>query len=499
TYATSSLRDIVAATADRLRGKSSKAIRQLELTYGGGKTHTMVTVTHLFRDPDALPDVPSVKEFQSAMGGKAPKARVAAVCYDKLDLEKGIRTKAPDGEERWLKQPWSVIAFQLAGADGLRMIHPDGKDEERDSPPRDGGPLEELLKVPSLEGAGTLILFDEVLMYVAEKARHPLNGEHFRVQFLNFLQSLTQAVAGVDTAAMIVSLLASDPKKDDEFGRLLLSDMANIMGRKEDESFLPVGRDDVAEVLRRRLLDPETTKDPEAFRPNVVAVVKALSSLDPEFARTTEKRDERERKYLASFPFDPGLMDVFYTKWTSGLPLFQRTRGVLRTFAVALRDAEEWDTSPVAGASVLLNKPGETTLSTALRDLAEVARVEQVDGASQNWIAILESELTTARDAQQQLPTLVCREIEQAVVGAFLHSQPQGTSHAKGPELLAMLGAGKPDRITVDKGLQHWADRSWYLDEAHLDSGEKRQDGRGLPKTWRLGNQPNLKQMHDDA
>lgn len=499
TYATSSLRDIVAATAERLRGQSARGIRQLELTYGGGKTHTMVTVTHLFRDPAALPNIPSVQEFRSAMGGDVPKARVAAVCFDKLDLEKGIRTRAPDGEERWLKQPWSVIAFQLAGVDGLRMIHPDGLDEERESPPRDGGPLEGLLKLPAKEGMGTLILFDEVLMYAAEKASHPTSGQHFRTQFVNFLQSLTQAVAGVDTAAMIVSLLASDPNRNDEFGRQLLNDMANVMARKEDESFLPVGRDDVAEVLRRRLLDPQSTRDPEAYRPNVVAVVKALASVDPEFAKTTAKRDERERQYLASFPFDPALMDVFYTKWTSGLPLFQRTRGVLRTFAVALRDAETWDKSPIAGASILLSKPGDENLSSALRDLAEVARVEQVDGASHNWIAIIARELTAAREAQLLQAGLDCREIEQAVVGTFLHSQPQGGNHLKGPELMALIGAGKPDRIVVEKGLQAWADRSWFLDETHLDSGERRPEGRGLPKTWRLGDQPNLTQMHDDA
>ena len=325
TFATTSLRDIVAGTADRLRGKSAKAIRQLEMTYGGGKTHTLVTLTHIFRDPDALPDVPSVHEFESAMGGKAPKARVAAVCFDKLDLESGIRAIAPDGSARMLKQPWSVIAFQLAGDDGLRMIHPDGAGAERDTPPRDGGPLESVLEAPAKEGLGTLILFDEVLMYASEKAKQKENGELFCTQFLNFLQSLTQAVSKVDTASLLVSLLASDPNRDDEFGRQLLADMSNVLGRKEDESFLPVGKDDVAEVLRRRLLDPETTKDPEAFRPSVVAVVKALSALDPEFAKSPALRDQQEKRYLASFPFDPSLMDVFYTKWTSGLPLFQRT------------------------------------------------------------------------------------------------------------------------------------------------------------------------------
>ncbi|UPJ59725.1 DUF499 domain-containing protein [Bradyrhizobium sp. 192] len=498
-YATSAQRDIAAATAERLRGKSDKAIRQLELTYGGGKTHTLITLTHLFRDSAALPELPAVKEFLSAMGGDFPKARVAAVCFDKLDPELGVPVRSPSGEQRTLKYPWSIIAFQVAGADGLRVLRADGKDEERETPPRDLA-LEKLLEMPGEEGLATLILFDEVLMYAGEMAKDPIRGEQFREQFLNFLQSLTQAVAKVSTASMIVSLLASDPKRDDPFGRQLLSDMSNIMGRKEDEPFQPVGKDDVAEILRRRLLDPDTIRDQEAFRPNVVAMVKALSAIDPEFAKTAKQRDDREKQYLASFPFDPAMMEVFYTKWTSGLPLFQRTRGVLRSFAVALRDAETWDTAPIAGASILLAQPGEDKLSPALSDLAGVARVDQVDGPPQDWVAILQGELRFAREAQEQLPALTGREVEQAVAGTFLHSQPQGANHASITDLYSLLGASKPDKIALEKGLQSWATRSWFLDEMHLDSAEKRADGsRGVPKTWRLGFQPNLKQMHDDA
>lgn len=498
-YATSAQRDIAAATAERLRGKSDKAIRQLELTYGGGKTHTLVTLTHLFRDPAALPALPAVQEFKAAMGGVPPKARIAAVCFDKLDVEAGIPVLSPTGEERMLKHPWSVIAYQLAGTDGLRALHAEGMDAERDSPPRDLL-IEKVLEIPGKEGLATLILFDEVLMYAGEKAKDPVTGQQFREQFLNFLQSLTQAVAKVNTASLIVSLLASDPKRDDAFGKQLLADMANIMGRKEDEPFMPVGKDDVAEILRRRLLDPETTKDPNAFKPNVQAVVKALAALDPEFAKTPKQRDEREKQYLASFPFDPAMMEVFYTRWTSGLPLFQRTRGVLRTFAIALRDAESWDTAPLAGCSILLAKDGEEKLSSALGELAGVARLDGVEGQSMDWVAILQGELRFAREAQDQLPALANREVEQAVIGTFLHSQPQGPNHARITDLYALTGAARPDRIALEKGIQAWGERSWFLDEVHLESADKRPDGsRGLPKTWRLGFQPNLKQMHDEA
>jgi hypothetical protein len=126
---------------------------------------------------------------------------------------------------------------------------------------------------------------------------------------------------------MIVSLLASDPKRDDAFGRQLLSDMANILGRKEDEPFMPVGTDDVAEILCRRLLDPETTNDPDTFKPSVQEVVRALSALDPEFAKTPKQRDEREKQYLASFPFDaPSEMARLFSRLAFGTAYSQHRR-----------------------------------------------------------------------------------------------------------------------------------------------------------------------------
>lgn len=498
TYATPALRDIAAAIAERLRGKSAKGIRQLEMTYGGGKTHTMVTLTHLVREPDTLPPLPAVQEFESSMGGKAPRSRVAAVCFDKIDDQMGCPVLAPNGSKRALFQPWSIIAWQLAGVDGLRMMRSDGNDAERDTPPSDLV-LEALFNVPAAQGFGVLLLMDEVMTWVSRKARADNANDAFFAQWEFFLQALTQAVAKVPTCALMVSLLASEAKRDDTREREMLARMSSILKRTEDEQFLPVGRDDVAEVLRRRLLDPDTVKAKEAFRANVVAAVKALVSLDPDYAKTPAQRAERERSFLDASPFDPALMDVFYSKWTSGLPLFQRTRGVLRTFAVALKEAESWDTSPVAGVSVLLPPPGQQALGTALRDLAGVARTSQTEGEAQAWTSILEKELSFAQASQIAHGSLAHRELEGAVVATFLHSQPPGKK-ATLADLRHMVGTGRPDPIVLGKALGEWASKSWFLDEADLASATENSDGtKDLPKTWRMGDQPNLKQMHDDA
>lgn len=182
TYPTHALRELAKDVVTRLAGKNDKAVRQLALPYGGGKTHTLITLYHLVRDPDNLPDVASVKEFEATLGFKPPKARVAALPFDKLDVEKGMEVKGPDGNTRWLKQPWSVLAYQLAGAEGLKALHSEGKDKERETPPAE--PLiEAVLRMPIAQSEAVLILIDEVLMYAREKGGTDLTARNRLVDF----------------------------------------------------------------------------------------------------------------------------------------------------------------------------------------------------------------------------------------------------------------------------------------------------------------------------
>src|SRR6185437_7099893 len=73
TYPTTALRELAKDVIHRLAAKNQKAVRQLELTYGGGKTHTLITLYHLVADPPNLPKLPAVAEFVEAIG-QQPKA-----------------------------------------------------------------------------------------------------------------------------------------------------------------------------------------------------------------------------------------------------------------------------------------------------------------------------------------------------------------------------------------------------------------------------------------
>ena len=105
TYPTYNLRKLVKDVILRLAGKNDKAVRQLELTYGGGKTHTLIALRHLVSDPAQLPDLPAVEEFKQDIGILPPQCRVVGLCFDKIDPESGSDVRAPDGKLRALEAP----------------------------------------------------------------------------------------------------------------------------------------------------------------------------------------------------------------------------------------------------------------------------------------------------------------------------------------------------------------------------------------------------------
>ena len=398
-----------------------------------------------------------------------------------------FRKRGPDGSIRRLKQPWSVLAYQIAGDDGLKLMHAEGKAEERTSPPAENT-LTELLSMPLKDGLGTLILLDEVLLY-AKMRCHTEPG--FLDVLVGFFQYLTQAAAKSERCCVVASLLSSEPKDQaDSLGRKIVADMYDIFQRQREAAVQPVEKDDVAEVLRRRLFNPKSVNQRESWPQQVIAALKGIAALDEQTAKLGAAAEER---YLKSFPFHPELTEVFYSKWAAGIERFQKTRGVLRTFALALREAQAWDQSPLVGPAVFLSPPKQDGLSEAARELVAVADTIIGDGQATRWTGILESELNCARQVQAESVGLRLREVEQAVMATFLHSQPTGRS-AKTRDLMLLIGPCRVDKIELEKGLGRWAWRSYWLDDTNLPEKEGQ-----LPADWRLGNRPNLTQMQAAA
>ena len=154
-----------------------------------------------------------------------------------------------------------------------------------------------------------------------------------------------------------------------------------------------------------------------------MAALKGIIELDEQ---TKKEGSVAEERYLASYPFHPDLTETLYTKWTQ-LEGFQRTRGVLRTFALALAGRRALGrTARWSGANVFLTEPRKSDVSGGAREVADIARKEEYEGKRQGWGKILEGEIGKARTIQDEMSGLNFREVEQAVFATFLHSQPMG-------------------------------------------------------------------------
>src|SRR6266496_4529537 len=81
TYLTENLLAFLRELTARLSGDMAAAgIYRLQTEFGGGKTHTLLTAYHLFRDPAQVAATPFVAELAAKLGRSSfPKARVVVL------------------------------------------------------------------------------------------------------------------------------------------------------------------------------------------------------------------------------------------------------------------------------------------------------------------------------------------------------------------------------------------------------------------------------------
>jgi len=61
---------------------------------------------------------------------------------------------------------------------------------------------------------------------------------------------------------------------------------------------------------------------------------------------------------------------------------------------------------------------------------------------------------------------------------------------------IVLVGHTGPDRIALGQALLRWCELSWFLDEGPIIDARRTPGDDQLPTTWRLGLEPNLRQVH---
>ena len=155
----------------RLSGTGGDPVVQLQTNFGGGKTHSMLALYHLFSGV-APGELPGVDEVMAKAGVKTlPKANRVVLVGNKISP--GNPVKKPDGTI--VRTLWGEMAYQLGGKKAFARIKAD--DEQATSP---GDIMRELFK----EYGPCLILIDEWVAYARQlhdQSNLPAGG--FETQF----------------------------------------------------------------------------------------------------------------------------------------------------------------------------------------------------------------------------------------------------------------------------------------------------------------------------
>ena len=315
TFLTADLQRLLADVMAALAGKKTDRVLQLRTPFGGGKTHSLVAMLHLARNRKALGDLSDLRSIPD------PGATRVAV-LPCADLTPGAPRKIRGGPT--LQTLWGELAYRLGGAEAYESIK--AIDERMTAP--GGAVLEKLIGDPK---QATLILADEVLVYVEKAMTVPTGDSTLGRQTLTFLQHLTESVAGEPSAAFVYSLQASVAEAVGDEG--LLQTLDKLVGRV-DARRVPVQDKEVKEIIRRRLFkslgDESSRRDAASVFSEIYGRYASQGAeSESERARVEEDVKQLHDEILLSYPFHPALIRLMYERWGS-LPSYQRTRGALQ-------------------------------------------------------------------------------------------------------------------------------------------------------------------------
>jgi predicted AAA+ superfamily ATPase len=431
THLTASLKRLLVGAAQKMTDRGGDPVVQLQTNFGGGKTHSMLALFHLFSGKPAS-ELSGVEAVLAEAGvEKLPKVNRVVLVGNKISPGNPV-TKSDGTVVRTL---WGELAWQLGfGAGGTKEAKKAfGRvkaDDERATNP--GDVLRELMN----EYGPCLVLVDEWVAYARQlHEKRDLPAGDFETHF-TFAQTLTESAKDARRCMLVISLPASDTTgsphavADDaevggERGRAALERLRNAVGRVET-SWRPASAEESFEIVRRRLF--ETMVEPSNFvaRDNTARAFSDLYRTQHQEFPQECRNPDYEKRLKDAYPIHPEIFDRLYTDWSTLLK-FQRTRGVLRLMAAVIHSL--WDNADRNPLILPCNIPIDDS-----RVQSELTRY-----LSDNWAPVIEKDVdgpnSLPRRIDGEVPNLgkfsACRRVARTI---YLGSAPTATAANRGLE-----------------------------------------------------------------
>ena len=366
TYLTEGLRDLLVTGVKRLTGQGGDPVVQLQTSFGGGKTHSMLALYHLLGGQIGFSEIPDGEEIARQVGNvddriEANRAVIVGTAFS--------ATEPRQYADCTTHTLWGDIAYQLGGVNAYRMV--ETADLSGVSPGSDT--VVELLE----QHGPVLIIIDELVAYARNlyNAVERLPAGTFDT-VMTFIQSLTEAVKRSSDSMLLVSIPQSKIEIGGEGGEAALDYLTKTIGRIE-AVWKPVTATESFEIVRRRLFSTEMDY---AARDAVLNAFRDMySSNSGEFPMGVAEGDYSKRMKEA-YPIHPELFARLYEDWST-LDRFQRTRGVLRLMATVIHRL--WTDNDQS----LMITPASIPL------FAATVRNEMLRYLPENWPAIVDADV----------------------------------------------------------------------------------------------------------
>jgi predicted AAA+ superfamily ATPase len=444
TFLTNGLRHLLLGALRRLSGQGGDPIVELQTNFGGGKTHSLLALYHLFSGVPA-PDLVGIEPLLHELDlQQAPKANRAVLVGHALSPAKADHK--PDGCV--VHTIWGELAWQLLGQEGYAMVAEDDR--------LGVSPGSEVLRQLFVVAGPVLVLIDEWVVFARQLyGKEGLPAGSFEAN-LSFAQNLTEAAKAAPRTLVVATIPASESETGGEGGQEAAIRLKQIFGRVESP-WRPADPEEGFEIVRRRLFEPIPAQ--------LYAARDAVARSFSEFYRSQRQEfpdvcgeADYERRIKGGYPIHPELFDRLFTDWSS-IDKFQRTRGVLRLMAAVVH--ELW----VQQDRSLLIMPASIPVDTSAVQSMFTQYLED------NWVPIIEKDV----DGNQSLPRRLdsnntnfgrfsaTRRVARTI---FFGSTPTLQSANKGMQDTSIkLGCAQPGEsvATFGDALRRLTDQATYL------------------------------------
>ncbi|MBW4559185.1 MAG: DUF499 domain-containing protein [Trichormus sp. ATA11-4-KO1] len=316
TYLTTALKKLLEDVLKGLRGDAGDRVLQLRTPFGGGKTHSLISLYHITKNRASL-------QGNSQLDTLPDPGNVRVVYFIGLDID--VNTGILVEDNLRIFTPWGYLAWQIGGHEAYSLVQ--NADQQYIAPGNDI-----LRKI--LGDQANLILIDELLIYIENAMAKQVGDSTFGRQVLTFIQKLTEVVRESDKTVLVYSLQASVGESFGNEGLLSALDklVSRIDAKKE-----PVSGDEVMRVVQRRLFsnigDTNTIQEIAKQQADLFRKFReSYAETSREKQQVQQEADLLAERILSSYPFHPDLIDLMYYRWGS-LPSYQRTRGALQFLA----------------------------------------------------------------------------------------------------------------------------------------------------------------------